>query len=621
MSKPIPFATSARLVRTAALLAALVGLSACSIFAPSVGVNEASPERVYEFLNENALNSHGLSSVTLGTLHAQGLSERWTEAPYETLEQLHRAVAADPSSAGLFALAELSYRIGRDRDDRDAHLAAAVYAWMFLLGDEAPDPPSPYDRRFRWACDLYNDALLRAFISDDGRLFEPEDAVRRLPVGTVDVQFDPSDYPLTLEEGMEFMPSDRLLVKGLSLRLRDAGLGVPFTTRFDPPGRPRVRETGTALLRVEGGLQALGSGLPARLELHSITTRSTVAFGDHKVPLESDQSASLAYALHDSDLWKLSLRGLFQGENSAQSNRMRFVHPPRRGRVPVIFVHGTASNPAYWAEMFNTLQSDPELREQTQSWFFQYTSGNPILVSAKLLRDTIRETVESIDPDGTDPLLQQVVIVGHSQGGLITRLMVTEGSVDWIRAGTGLSLEELGLTPEMDEFVRGLYEFKPVPEVKRVVFISTPHRGSFIADSWFGRMMAKLVALPGEVQDIALQFGKNERLPASLRERIPTSLDNMDPSSSLIGQISRAAIPPGVIAHSIIAIGDADPNDPEAVAESDDGVVKYASSHIDGVESEFLVEGGHSSQEEPATIREVRRILLEHLHSIAQRPD
>jgi len=61
----------------------------------------------------------------------------------------------------------------------------------------------------------------------------------------------------------------------------------------------------------------------------------------------------------------------------------------------------------------------------------------------------------------------------------------------------------------------------------------------------------------------------------------------------------------------IIAIGeDGDPAHPE---EADDAVVAYESAHIESVESELLVRSRHSCQTNPRAIREVRRILLEHL--------
>jgi len=55
------------------------------------------------------------------------------------------------------------------------------------------------------------------------------------------------------------------------------------------------------------------------------------------------------------------------------------------------------------------------------------------------------------------------------------------------------------------------------------------------------------------------------------------------------------------------------------VEEGDDGVVEYKSAHIDGVESELIVRSGHSTQATPATIEEVRRILLLHLRDAPPR--
>jgi hypothetical protein len=64
-------------------------------------------------------------------------------------------------------------------------------------------------------------------------------------------------------------------------------------------------------------------------------------------------------------------------------------------------------------------------------------------------------------------------------------------------------------------------------------------------------------------------------------------------------------------AHSIIAVkGDDIP------PAGGDGVVKYTSAHIAGVESELVVRSGHSCQGNPVTIEEVRRILLKHLGEI-----
>jgi len=46
--------------------------------------------------------------------------------------------------------------------------------------------------------------------------------------------------------------------------------------------------------------------------------------------------------------------------------------------------------------------------------------------------------------------------------------------------------------------------------------------------------------------------------------------------------------------------------------KGDDGVVRYTSAHIEPVESELVVRSAHSTQSNPHTIEEVRRILYRH---------
>ena len=109
------------------------------------------------------------------------------------------------------------------------------------------------------------------------------------------------------------------------------------------------------------------------------------------MPLESDFSAALALALESlAASGSFSSRGFFERRRRRGENGLFMGRPYQPGLVPVVFVHGTASNPAYWAEMFNLLQADPEIRERMQFWFFQYPTGLPIPFSAAMLRDELR---------------------------------------------------------------------------------------------------------------------------------------------------------------------------------------------------------------------------------------
>jgi hypothetical protein len=95
--------------------------------------------------------------------------------------------------------------------------------------------------------------------------------------------------------------------------------------------------------------------------------------------------------------------------------------------------------------------------------------------------------------------------------------------------------------------------------------------------------------------------------------KVPTSIDGMSPDNPILKTLADTPLAAGVVGHSIIAVkGGGDPH------LGDDGVVAYTSAHLDGMVSEFIVRSGHSCQEHPFTIEEVRRILLEHLGAQAE---
>ncbi len=585
-----------------------------------VGVLEVGTKKVQENLNANALTTDEPSTLAREALHAFDLEERFEEDPDAALAELHRAAALEPDRGLLYALAELSFLTGTLKQSPAHFLAAAVYAYCFLLGADPPEPPSPFDRRFRWACDLYNLGLQLALGSPDKKRVLLEGGRRSLPVGSIEITVDRSRFPWSEQSVSEFLPADRFLVRGLSLRHRDSGLGVPLIASppagpsADPAGRflaHRLGTPATAFLRLAGGIRDIEAGIAGTLELYSGGDAPVALVQDRAVPLESDLTAPLAYMLHtEHEVWEFSLHGFFGDDPALVENRLLMIRPYQAGRVPVLFVHGTASSPAYWAEMLNTLQADPSLRETIQFWFFFYNTGNPIAYSAGKLRESLRDIFQALDPQGLDPALRRLVVIGHSQGGLLARLMATDGSTDWLEDMSGIPLDDFDFSSKQRELVTWALDFDPVPQVERLVFISTPHGGSFLAERRFARWISSMIALPGEVIDLGERVMKHEEsLPPEMRlGRVATSLDNMDSRNPFLRRMQQAPIAPGVAVHSIVAVQGDGP-----VEEGDDGVVAYTSAHLEGVDSEFVVRDGHSCQSHPLVIREVRRILIEHV--------
>src|SRR4029077_8442344 len=112
-------------------------------------------------------------------------------------------------------------------------------------------------------------------------------------------------------------------------------------------------------------------------------------------------------------------------------------------------------SPARWAEMLNELENDPVLRGRLEFWLFTYNTSNPILLSAKLLRGALTNVVDQLDPDGKDPALHRMVLIGHSQGGLLARLMVTGSGNRFWNNVTSVPFDDVKMSPENRELLQG----------------------------------------------------------------------------------------------------------------------------------------------------------------------
>ena len=166
------------------------------------------------------------------------------------------------------------------------------------------------------------------------------------------------------------------------------------------------------------------------------------------------------------------------------------------------------------------------------------------------------------------------------------------------------------MPPETRDLLQRTMFFEPVPFVTRVVYIATPHGGSFRATGFVRRLVRRVVTVPSTLgKSVAEIIEQNPgRLAREIDDELPTSVDNMRPGHRFLRALSACAPAPGVTAHSIIAARGTGTR-----LDGSDGVVTYRSAHLEGVASEKVVRWGHSVQSHPETILEVRRILREHL--------
>jgi pimeloyl-ACP methyl ester carboxylesterase len=575
-------------------------------------------------LTANVLSTGDPGAFSLQILDHLNLRALHRQDPDAALELL-RAAALDQINATdlLFALAELEFHRGLDlrrAEARPHFLAAAFYSHACMAGLLSGDVESALDPRFRVAADLYNRGLTSGLLTDDGQYVDLTPRTVALSFGELVLEAEEAERLWGGYQMVDFVPVAELEVTGLRNRYRRPGLGAPLAASLERsdqelriPGDGHisngVRVAATALVLFDGGMTRLvGDSVEGRLRLFTLDDATRIPVGEQSVELEYEPTAALAFGLTEARPWGFERSGFFSGDFGADLDRgLRMLAPYDRERIPIVFVHGTASSPARWANMINRLQSDSEILAGYQFWIFQYNTGNPIPFSAGLLRQSLIDLVVELDPEGEDANLRKMVVVGHSQGGLLTKLCVVDSGDSFWTLVSSAPIDELSIRPETRRTLERSLFFEPLPFVNRVVFIATPHRGSFLADRWFSRFASGMVAMPGEVVDSVADLVTEDDDRVLLRnlDDLPSSLDNMASDNRFLSTLAELPIAPGVKVHSVIAVREGQ----EDIDSGDDGVVSVKSARLEGVDSELIVRSGHSTQSYPATMSEVRRIL------------
>jgi pimeloyl-ACP methyl ester carboxylesterase len=410
----------------------------------------------------------------------------------------------------------------------------------------------------------------------------------------VDADHDPSRYDL--------LPTDTLKIGGKFFKNYSTvtGVGAPIAVVGRAESRHfrqqykyrRVYAPITAIVRF--------SGRQAQLEFIDPLKTERITLNKRTFPLAADFDAPTALLIARERPERLGLSRVMNPGAYADTAMLCRLQQFDPARTPVIFVHGLQETGASWAPMIDSLRDDPVIRKHYQFWYFSYPSGYPYPYAAALFRQ---------DLDGIErafPNHKRIVLIGHSMGGMICRLMVTDAGDKIWRHFFATSPARTPLASDTRKLVEASLIFNHRPEVQRVIFVSTPHRGSKFAAGWIGRIGAALVKTP---ERFTSAYAATKSLlitdPAARPlNRMPNSVDTLEPNDRFVQAINKLPIAPGIPYHSIM--GDRGRGN---TPNSSDGIVPYWSSHLEGAKSELIVNSDHGAQYNPETIREVERIL------------
>jgi pimeloyl-ACP methyl ester carboxylesterase len=636
----MPRSAPSRILCRQRVVLAAVGALALTAAGCSYGISvrRAAGPDLLDAWRASVIEADELSPRTRQTLRRWDLEPVYQRRPAEALARLQALVTNDPEPEVLFALAEISYLLGRHAEKAGSQEACAHYylcagyAYHYLFDDESREAINSFDPRFRLACDLYNTALAKCIRSAQraGRLDSRQQFVLPTLEGqgcTISVVHH--DFPWKPEEFGPLLFSGDYEVVGLANQYRGYGLGVALIgTRLHTPDGDRapghafypdqVSFPVTAFFRFDGSIAELSARRAGRLELYNPLAVQTIRVKKWTIPLEADLTTPLAYFLSHTDLDGIEYTGFLHADKLESKAGIYMFEPYKPGKIPVVMVHGLLASPLTWTTMFNDLRADPTLREHYQFWFYLYPTADPFVVTAADLRRSLVRLRTELDPQHIDPALDQMVLVGHSMGGLVARLLTADSGADYWHLVSREPFERVKFDPKTREELREVFFFAPEPGVRRVVFIATPHRGSGLSPSLPGQLAAQFIGMPKKLIKVAHDAAREDphMLPFLHKGGIPTSVDMLAPGSPALELLAREPRPAGVHFHSII--GEVYGTGKEAT----DGVVPYTSAHLDGVDSEVIVPASHVSiQHHPRAVLEVWRILREHLVEVSGRQD
>ena len=260
-----------------------------------------------------------------------------------------------------------------------------------------------------------------------------------------------------------------------------------------------------------------------------------------------------------------------------------------------------------------------------QFWFFLYPTGSPFFDSARLLRQKLQEVVADCGAEAA--AVNHMVLVGHSMGGLISKLQVTDSEDKMWSLVSRLPIDQIKADESTREVLRQTFFFSPQPAIKQVVFIGTPHRGSELSQAPIGRLGSILVHSPRQVvlihaQRLRTHPGVSE---PSCAKAIPTSVDLLAADNRVLETMIELPFERPLKLHSVVGTSNENVIGHNVLArfltggvkQPGDGVVPISSAHLYVAESECLVPATHEKvHRHPLTFAEVRRILREHLQSV-----
>ena len=596
------------------VLAATFVVSGCT----SAYVSESHQSHAESLLaqQKSALTHGELSEFSFQVLRSLDLDEDWRSTPQSVPDRVIEIEGGKAKWVKEMARAEMLYLLAKRTSDTEKAQALYLEACIAAQGTLRSHVSliSAFDPRQRLLAETYNRALARFLVLRQQSHGHPSTWVT-VPTRTADRPFElddgegtwaASDYD-RLISAEERSYSGRLAAQN---RYRHYGVGATMV------GEAMLNEKNalkyhTPEIRVFPATAIL-DGLTSssvRLQVLNPYATTTVSTSHGELPISADFTAPAAHLVAEIKPSIDESLGFFNPEKIEAKEGIYLAQPYDPNRIPLLCVHGLWSGPATWLELVNELWSIDEIRQRYQVWLYFYPTGRPIPLNAASLRQRLYEIREDLDPEGDDPAMRNMVVLAHSMGGILSKTLISRSTDELTEELLTKSIDDIECDDETRELLNSMLVFEPVPFVRRVLFLASPHRGSPTADNLVGNLGAFMISVPRLARmRLSSLVRQNPGLTKFDLGESRNSIRDLSPDSLILRAMTDLPIVADVPFHCIM--GDLTGKGPP---DASDGVVPYLSAHLDGAQSEMVIESDHNVHQQPKAILEVQRILRLHL--------
>ena len=513
------------------------------------------------------------------------------------------------------------------------------YSYAYMFKTQRGPEDRIFDNRQVQIRDFYNLAIAK--LSSAYSLRHPQKEVgQQIKVGQSIYQLDFSNYPLLKDQKIEqLMSSYNLNFSGLRSINRRDGFGSEFVLVL-PDANDQQKESNKYILdplhfSYASGvnpnihkaryLAATFTAEPkSATSVNDILTKpefviraydpykyEQIQLAGKNYPLAANFSTPYGLWLAQNNLGKAAYLTLIDRDNRLTMPHLYMLEPYNPNKKVIVLVHGLASSPEAWIRLTNDIMGDKVLRENYQVWQVFYSTNMPITESRFQIYALLKQSFAQVNANASAK--NDAVLIGHSMGGIIARLLVSDADVTQ-KALSMMSNRQLNKYKNVP-IVSQRMNIQDIPNFSRAIFLSAPHHGTAYADLWFTRAARKVIKLPGAfLTAVGDTLQSQEHDFSDLAKQIDQGLIQNGPSDlsykSKFMVLTSDIVPrKGLLFHSIMG-NNTDSNDPNVIT---DGIVPYKSAHLDGAVSEKIIKGGHSIQETPEAVLELRRILRLHL--------